>query len=134
MKETQFKPGQRMGRAALLWRPIGTVLTDSEGYRRIKVREARHGAEATGFGNSKVWPQLSRHVWELANGPIPRGHTIVFKNGDRSDCAIENLECISRADLMRRNTMWNLPRELAEVIQLNGALKRKIRRLSDGKK
>jgi hypothetical protein len=134
MKETQFKKGCRTGIAQKNWKPIGTVLLDGDGYPRIKVREAVHGVEPTGFGNQKCWPFLSRRTWEESNGPIPPGHVIVFRDGQRDNCAIGNLECISRADLARRNSMWGrLPQELAEVIQLNGALKRKLRRLTDGK-
>jgi hypothetical protein len=135
MKETQFKKGDRTGIAARNWKPIGTVLADTDGYLRIKVCEAVHGKEPTGFGNQKCWPFLSRHTWEQRNGPIPPGHVIAFRNGNRADCAIENLECISRGELANRNKMWGrLPQELAEAIQLNGALKNKIRRLIDGKK
>jgi len=130
MKETQFKKGGRSGIAARNWRPIGTILPDPEGYLRIKVREAKHGKEATGFGNTKVWPLLNRYVWEQHKGPIPPKHIVAFKDGKRGNCAIGNLELLSMADNARRNSMWaRLPRELAEVIQLNGALKRKIRRL-----
>lgn len=129
MKETQFKKGARTGKAAQNWRPIGTILPDTEGYLRIKVREAVHGAEATGFGNTAVWPLLQRHVWEQHHGSIPAGHVIAFKDRKRENCVIENLECISRADLATRNRMWNIyPRELAEAIQLNGVLKRKLRK------
>jgi len=128
MAESQFKKGQLSGRAARNWRPIGTILTDTEGYLRIKVREAQHGKEATGFGNTKVWPLLSRHLWQAHHGAIPAGHVVVYKDGNRANCTIENLELVSRAELARRNRMWNnLPRELAEVIQLNGVLKRKLR-------
>lgn len=135
MKETQFRKGVRSGVAATNWRPIGTILSDADGYLRIKVREAKHGVEATGFGNTSVWPLLQRHVWQQQRGPIPAGHVIAFLDGKRKNCAIENLECISRAELARRNQMWTrLPRELAEAIQLNGAIKRKLRELSDGKK
>jgi HNH endonuclease len=129
MRQTQFKKGCRSGVAARNWVPVGTILTDSEGYLRIKVREAEHGKEPSGYGNMKVWPLLNRHIWEQAKGPIPPKHLVVFKDGDRKNCAIENLELISMADNARRNTMWRrLPRELAEAIQLNGALKRKLRR------
>lgn len=129
MKETQFKKGCRLGIAAKNWVPIGTIKTDGEGYRRIKVREAKPG-EACGFGNTKVWPLLGRYVWQQANGPIPPKHLVAFKDGDRSNCAINNLELRSMADNCRRNSMWaRLPRELAEVIQLNGALKRKMRNI-----
>jgi hypothetical protein len=133
MRETQFKRGERTGAAARNWRPIGTILVDPEGYQRIKVRDALYG-EHTGYGNTKVWPLLHRHMWEAVNGPAPEGFVVVFKDGNRANSVLENLELISRADLARRNQMWaNMPRELAEVIQLNGALKRKLRRLNNGK-
>lgn len=130
MGETQFQKGTRSGIAARNWMPIGTVRVDDEGYQRIKVREAVHGVEATGFGNSKVWPLLQRHVWAECYGPIPENHVIAFKDRDRTNCAIENLECVSRAEMAYRNRMWGrLPQELAEAIQMNGVLKRKLRRL-----
>jgi len=134
MRETQFQKGVRSGIAANNWRPVGTILADSEGYLRIKVREAEHGKEATGFGNTKVWPLYGRYVWEQNKGPIPPKHVVSFKDRNRSNCSIENLELLSMADNARRNSMWcRLPRELAEVIQLNGALKRKLRNLDNGK-
>lgn len=129
MAETQFKKGCLSGLAARLWKPIGTIRTDNEGYLRIKVRESIHGKEPSGFGNTKAWPLLNRYLWEKAHGPIPPKHVVCFKDRDRKNCVIENLELVSRADLARRNRMWvTLPRELAVVMQLNGALKRKLRK------
>lgn len=127
MKETQFKHGERRGVAARNWKPVGTVLTDPEGYQRIKVREARPG-EAYGFGNVRVWPLRQRHVWAQAYGPIPPGHAVCFKDGDKTNCALGNLELVSRRDLMKRNSVHNLPKPLTETIQLLGALTRQIRR------
>ena len=49
------------------------------------------------------WRLLHRKVWEDANGPIPRGHVIRFKNGDTLDVRLENLECISRSEHAMRN-------------------------------
>lgn len=131
MGDTQFRRGERSGIAATNWKPIGTILTDSEGFLRIKVREAVHGKEATGFGNTKVWPLLNRYVWEQHHGPIPPSHAVVFKDGNRANCDITNLECISRRDLMLRNTSQRWGKEVFELIQLRGALNRKIRRLSE---
>jgi hypothetical protein len=127
MKETQFKKGERRGAANRNWRPVGTILTDTDGYQRIKVREARPG-EASGFGNSRAWPLLHRHVWKRAHGRIPRGHAVTFKNGNRSDCRLENLQLLTRRELMARNTLHNLPKPLTHAIQLLGALNRRIRR------
>jgi len=131
MQETQFKKGVRSGVAAKNWVPIGTVLPDPEGYLRIKVRDAVHGKEPTGYGNTKVWPLYNRYLWEQANGPIPPKHMIIFKDGDRARCVIENLVLISMADNARRNSMWNrLPQKLVDVIVLAAALKRRIGKLS----
>jgi hypothetical protein len=128
-KEKWFKPNQRSGKAVENWKPIGTISPDGEGYLRIKVREAVHGKEATGFGNTKVWPLLARHTWEQQNGPIPPKHVIRFKDGNKQNCAIDNLELLSQRENMRRNSFWTtIPRDLAEVMHLNGALKRKLRK------
>ena len=67
-------------------------------------------------------------VWEAANGPLPEGHAVAFVNGDKSDIRFENLVLVSRADLMRRNTLHRLPKELAHAYQLIGAVNRKINR------
>lgn len=130
MCETQFRKGERRGVAAKNWCPIGTIRADSQGFLRIKVREGVAG-EAYGFGNVKIWPLLNRYLWEQAHGPIPPGHVVVFKDGDRAHCVLDNFELISRRGLMLRNTVHNLPKELAEVIQLTGALNRKLRRLDE---
>lgn len=127
MKETQFRPGTRQGAAAENWRPIGTTAVDAEGYWRIKVREAAPG-EPHGFGNTQAWPLLHRHRWAEAHGPIPPGHAVVFRDGDRTNCALENLELVSRQELMRRNSVHRLPAPLVQTIQLLGAVKRQIRR------
>ena len=123
MAETQFKKGERSGQA----RPVGTISVDGEGYRRMKVREYRPGEQTYGFGNDKVWPLLHHWTWEQARGPIPPGHKIAFIDKDRGNCTLENLELISDAEMMRRNSVHNLPKDLELVIQLAGALQRQLR-------
>jgi hypothetical protein len=130
MAETQFKPGERSGMAEKNWCPVGTIRGDREGYLRIKIREGQKG-EAYGFGNTKIWPLLNRRVWEQHHGPVPSGHIVVFKDKDRSNVAIENLDLISRTELMARNSVHRLPKELADIIQLSGALKGKLRRINE---
>lgn len=130
MAQTQFKKSGRTGIAAKNWCPIGTILTDTEGYQRIKVREGKKG-EAYGFGKVEIWPLLNRHIWEQHNGPIPPNHAVVFKDGDRTNVAIENLELLSRRELMARNSSQRWGKEVFGVIQLRGALNRKLRRLSE---
>lgn len=121
MRETQFKKGGRSQN----WKPVGSIARDADGYLRIKIAERVNG-EPRGW-HSSVWPALHRYNWEKVHGPIPPGHIVVFKNGDRTNCDPSNLELITIAENMRRNTVHNLPKELVDVIMLKGAVKRRIR-------
>lgn len=52
-----------------------------------------------------VWRQLHRVVWEAANGPMPKGHAIVFGDGNNQNCELENLILVTRKQLIRMNNM-----------------------------
>lgn len=116
--ETRFKPGEIRGAAARNWRPFGAERTNKEGILQRKV--------AVGGRGKKRWQAVHVLLWESHHGPVPRGHIVVFRNGDRSDIRLDNLELISRAENMRRNSVHRLPKELAELCQLKGALQRCI--------
>lgn len=74
------------------------------------------------------WKELHRHVWEKENGTIPKGMNVVFKDGNSLNCALENLEMISDAELCSRNTIHRYPTEIKETIRLVGKLKKEIRK------
>jgi HNH endonuclease len=118
MRETWFKRGA----LPHTWVPVGTEVLDPDGYRKRKVTDNRKLASRFN------WKFVHVLTWEKAHGPVPRGHAVAFRNGDRRDIRLENLELVSRRELMRRNTVHNLPKPLAQVIQLHGALTRQIRR------
>lgn len=82
-KETRFKKGLKPP----LYRPVGSERIDRDGYIVIKVED------------HKPWKLKHRHIWEQHNGPIPKGHVILFNNGDKTDFRIENLLLISRKQL-----------------------------------
>ena len=63
-----------------------------------------------------------------ANGKIPKGMIVVFKDGNTMNCVIENLELISFSENMRINSIYRFPQEVREVIRLTGKLKRKIKK------
>lgn len=72
------------------------------------------------------WVHYHRFVWEQIHGAIPNDMLVVFKNGDTLNCEIENLQLMSKADNVRRNSIHNYPEEFKEVFKLMGKLKRKI--------
>lgn len=115
---TRFKPGHLGGRAALIKQPIGAERLSKEGYLQRKINDdpVFH----------KRWRFVHVILWEEANGPVPAGHNIAFRNGDKTDIRLENLECISRRELMRRNTVHNYPPELVQVMRLKGAITKRI--------
>jgi len=122
-RNTRFKKGQLNGRAATLVLPVGSLRVNSDGYLDKKISEEP--------GNqNKRWRAYHRLVWEAENGPVPEGFSVTFKPGrfstDPDAITIDALELVSRRDLMLRNTVHNLPKELAEVVQLRGALQRQI--------
>jgi hypothetical protein len=67
-------------------------------------------------------------LWEDANGPVPPGFALCFKDRDKLNVELANLELISRADLCRRNSIHTLPPAIKGAITALGALKRRIRR------
>lgn len=119
--ETRFKPGHRGGKALEVYQPIGTERISKDGYRQVKINDD--------FPLQSRWRGVHIVAWEEVNGPLPKGYAIVFRDGNKLNVAIENLECISRADLMRRNTYHRYPKEIAALVQLRGALNRRINRI-----
>lgn len=90
---TRFKPGNRPHNQ----REIGTERTHADGYVYLRTAEGcvlKH-----------------RHVWEQAHGPVPDGYVIVFIDGNRQNCSLDNLQLISRADLGRRHVANETPEQ-----------------------
>ena len=87
-KETQFKPGDMPWN----YRPVGTERVSTDGYLEVKVADP------------KTWKAKHRIIWEEANGPIPKGHVVIFADGDRQNVALDNLLMISQRELSVLNT------------------------------
>ncbi len=52
---------------------------------------------------SKKTMSLARFKWIQAYESIPEGYTIIHIDGDKQNNELNNLECISRAELLKRN-------------------------------
>jgi len=122
-KETQFKPGYRSGKALLLYQPIGTERVSKDGYLERKINDD--------MPFHKRWRGVHIINWEAINGPLPKGYALVFRDGNKQNTAVENLVLLSRSELMRRNSYHtNYPKEVAQLVQLRGAITRQIKKRS----
>jgi hypothetical protein len=118
---TQFKPGQKPGN----WMPIGSHRLSKEGYKQRKMTD-------TGYPPHD-WVAVHILLWVEHNGPVPPGHRIAFKDRNKQNIVIENLECVSTAEMMKRNTRHNLPKPLNDLIALRAAVNRQInKRVKNG--
>lgn len=116
--ETRFKPGHRGGKAVELYRPIGSERISRDGYLERKTND--------GELLQRRWRAVHILEWEAINGPLPKGHALAFKDGNKSNITLDNLELITRAELMRRNSYHQYGAEVAKVVQLRGAITRQI--------
>lgn len=123
--EYRFKPGhERTGRAVDLWHPVGTLRMNSDGYLERKTNDEKPFY--------KRWRAEHLLIWEAANGPLPKGFAVAFRDGNKLNTALDNLELVSRADMMRRNSSQRHGPEVFAIIQLRGALQRQINRRESG--
>lgn len=121
---TQFKAG-RAPSETHNYRPIGSTRICKDGYLEKKVSDDKTVYPA------RRWIGVHRLVWEAANGPIPRGHAVVFKPGlhttEEAEITLDRIELLTRAELMKRNSYHNrYPKEVARLVQLRGAVTRQI--------
>lgn len=113
-KETRFKKGS----VPPNYKPVGTLRVSEDGYQEIKIAEGM-----------RQWKQLHRVIWERLNGEIPKGMNLIFRDGDKTNLSIVNLELMTKAQNMKRNSVHTkYPKEIQLLIQLQGALNRQINR------
>lgn len=89
---TSFKLGQRPPN----YRPVGSERIDSkDGYTLIKVSD---------IGTCQQrWKLKHRLLWESVHGPVPKGHVVIFADGDKQNITIENLLLASNRQLAMIN-------------------------------
>jgi hypothetical protein len=118
--ETQYKPGNRPHG----WVPIGSYRINADGYLDRKVTDDGRGP--------RDWTAVHRLVWIEAHGQPPDGHVVVFRPGRRTTelaaITLDVLELVTRAELMRRNSIARFPKEVSDLMRLRGVVNRQINR------
>ena len=72
------------------------------------------------------WELYHRIVWQQANGAIPSDSLVIFKDGNRLNCSLENLELITKRENIIRNraSFLILPTELQTTKRLLTKIKK----------
>lgn len=83
-------------------KPVGWLRITVDGYLEIKVAEP------------KKFKAVHRIVYENHIGPIPKGHVVVFRDGDSHNVDPDNLVAICRLELSQLNRLGH-KRALPEV-------------------
>lgn len=107
---TQFKKG----RLPHNYKPVGTERL-LEGYLYVKVADP------------KTWVPKHYELWKETHGQYPpKGHVLIFKDGNRLNITIENLQLLTRQEFMSYNTIHQYPEPLKDVMRLAAKLRRKL--------
>jgi len=112
-KETRFKKGQVSCNALADWEEV----VDRDGYIYVKIPELRKKT------------LKHRLVWEQTHGKIAKGYNVQFLDGNRQNCALENLYIISRKEQINQNSIQRYPNEIKTAMHRIG----KINKLIQGK-
>lgn len=94
-KATQFKKGCKPANQ----KPLGHErICSKDDCVLVKV------AEKNPYTNAPTRYRYKHQVlWEQHNGPIPHGHVVIFKDGNKRNFALDNLELVNRKVLLRMN-------------------------------
>lgn len=119
-KETQFKKGHKPSNT---WRPVGAERISKDGILYRKVSDT---------GDKKTdWRAVHVLLWEERNGPLPDGMIVVFRDKNRKNFDIGNLEALTRSEHMKRNSIDRYPPEYRKAAITLGWFKRKLNKLEN---
>ena len=85
--KTSFKKGQKSHN----YRPVGSERVSRDGYIEIKIKDPNK------------WELKHKWLWEQKNGVVPKGHVLIFADGDKLNCEPDNMLLITRGQLVRLN-------------------------------
>jgi hypothetical protein len=103
------------------WKPIGSEKFDKDGHKLRKVSDTRV--------RKTDWQPLKDIAWRGCFGEIPPGLFVICKDRNPDNLNPDNLELVTRAENMRRNSYHNLGPELAQLYQIKGQINRQLTRI-----
>ena len=103
-KATMFKKGNIPANA----RAIGRERVDKKGYILIKIQD--------GHKNNN-WIRKHRYLYEQKYGKVPKGHKVIFADGNNRNFDLNNLIVVSDAEelIMNRNNLFKEDTELTKA-------------------
>lgn len=116
--QTQFKKGHRGGIGLEKYQPVGAERISKDGYLERKINDD--------FPFYRRWRAVHILLWESLNGALPANHCLIFKDGNKTNIELDNLELLTRAENMKRNTIHRYPPELKSAIRAVKKLERTI--------
>jgi hypothetical protein len=72
--------------------PVGSERVTADGYVEVKF------SNKSGPPKNR-WKNKHALIWEEANGPLPKGHVVLFGDGNRRNFKLDNLILVSRREL-----------------------------------
>jgi len=87
MEPTQFKKGSKPWN----YKPVGTERINTDGYAEVKIADPNK------------WRAKHVLIWEAAHGPVPKGNTLIFADGNKRHVELSNLLLVTRGQLARLN-------------------------------
>lgn len=97
-------------------RPVGSERYNVDGTLMRKVADTRR--------KGVDWRPVKDLVFEQHHGPIPPGHFVVHLDRNQRNLAPDNLIAVTRKQHLQRNSIHQLPPELAELLRLRKKIAR----------
>lgn len=108
-------------------KPMWHECAGKDGYIQMKVPERNpYTGFETRYKHKHIW------LWEQANGPVPDGHCIRFKDGDNRNFDLDNLVLISRGvnGALNKRGYTRLPQQFRDTAIAVAKVEEKIRHRS----
>jgi len=108
--------------------PIGTEFINKNGYRVRKMSNSKNPWER--------WRYVHRIIWEMHFGPLPKGYMIIFRDGNKQNCRIDNMLLVTRAQgmVMNRYGLYSNDPDLMEFGANTAKLIMKYRSVKKGRR